>query len=175
MKKYNNKKYLLLFTIVIIILGCKNSNSLTKSPDVNNKDIVYPLETTIYGQQISGCEGDFSGISDVFKEHGIRISPRNKEGRAFYDFGPVDQDSITVAFHWMDNGWVSGLKAFELFNWQTKKWEIIISWEGNDKKEHTETYKVQLKSEYVGINKQVRIGLYASKYAVIHLDNISVK
>lgn len=166
-----NQTYFFLYSILILLAGCRINNFSTINIDNNP----HPLGISIYGQQINGCEGDFSSYSDVFIEHGIRISPGNKDGLVYYDFGPVNRDSVYITFQWTDNGWVSGLKTLEIFNWQSKTWEIIASWKGNDKKTYINTYGIKIKHEYLGFSKQIRIGLFASKFAIIHLDNILVQ
>jgi hypothetical protein len=167
----NQKMYLFLCSLIILLWGCINRKIATNTYD----NSIHPLGTSVYGQQISGSNGDYSSFSSVYQGHGIRISPGNKAGRVYYDFGSIIHDSVTVTFQWIDNGWFSSLKTIEIFNWKTKMWERIVSWKGNDKIEHTNTYKIKIQQENLGLNKQIRIGIFASKYAVIHLDNITVK
>ena len=134
-----------------------------------------PLGTTLYGQQAIGCEGDLDCWSDVFTAHGIRISPGGCDGRAYYDYGPVTQESVTVTFEWVDNAWFSDTKALDVMNWDTGKWEQIASWSGNDGKDHISSYNVPINNARIGPSGQVRVALFGASSSVIHLNTITVK
>ena len=134
----------------------------------------YPVGTMLYGQEARGAEGDFSCYSDVFTEHGVRISPWGGSGRAYYDFGPVNQNTVSITFTWVDNAWVSDLKALDIFNWSSNTWERIISWSGNDGRSHTDTYQTNVSSARKGPDNQVRVALFGAPSSVIHLNTITV-
>jgi hypothetical protein len=43
--------------------------------------------------------------SDVFQVHGTRINPGGGSSRVYYDFGQVNQGSVTVSFQLLDDVW----------------------------------------------------------------------
>lgn len=136
---------------------------------------MFPLGTVLAGKEAIGYEGDFSCYSDVYTDHGVRISPWGGEGRAYYDFGPAAQGSVSVTFEWVDNAWFSDIKALEVYNWTAKSWERIASWNGNDGKVHTSTYSINVDSARKGPLGQIRIALYGGPSSVIHLNTITVR
>lgn len=135
---------------------------------------VYPLGFTLTGHQVRGCEGDFSCWSDVYTENGVRISPGFGSGRAYFDYGPVTEGSVTVTFQWVDNAWWSDWKAVEVYNWTTKAWEQVAKWEGCDGQEHISTYSVPVDFNRIGASKQVRIAIWGGSSSVIQLNSITV-
>lgn len=132
------------------------------------------LGTTLYGNQARGALGDFSCYSDVYTEHGVRISPWGGAGRAWFDYGPVTAVSVTVTFQWVDNAWFDDEKAVEVYNWTAGSWERIAMWRGNDGQEHTSSYSISLGPARIGPQQQVRIALYGAPSSVIHLSTLNV-
>ena len=135
---------------------------------------MYRLNTIVYGQYNQGYSGDFDCWSDVYTKHGIRISPNNNEGIAWYDFGPVEKDAINVTIQWVDNAWFSTSKKLQIYNWVNKQWKTIKKWSGSDGEEHFDTFKIALNPEYIDSSKRIRIGLYSSGFAIIHLNSIKI-
>lgn len=135
---------------------------------------LYPPGTTLTGRQARGYTGDFDCWSDIYTEHGVRISPWFGDGRAYYDYGPVNQGSVAVSFQWVDNAWWSDVKAVEVYNWKTDSWDRIASWSGNDGLEHSDSYGFSVTSETKGPRGQVRVAIFAASSSVIHLNSITV-
>lgn len=135
---------------------------------------MYHLNTIVYGQYNQGYSGDFDCWSDVYLKHGVRISPNNDEGRAWYDFGPVEKDTITVTIQWVDNAWFSASKKLEMYDWEKMKWKTIKKWSDNDGEEHFDTFKIKLNSEFLDASKKIRVGLFSSGFAIIHLNSIKL-
>jgi hypothetical protein len=137
--------------------------------DVQN---LYPLGATLTGHQARGFTGDFSCYSDIYNVNGVRISPGSGEGRAYFDYGPVNQASASVTFQWVDNAWWSDTKAVEVFNWKTNLWDRISSWTSNDGLEHISTYGIPIDTDRKGPLGQIRVAIYAGPGAVIHLNSL---
>jgi hypothetical protein len=158
---------------IFIMFGLGNCSSIEQTRLVCKQ--TYNLNTEIPGKKINGFYGDFSFYSDVFKENGVRISPFISPGRAFFDFGPINVESVIVSFQWDDNGWFSAKKSLEIFDWKNNNWITIYTWNGNDKKIHEDSIPIYILPNYIGTDKRIRIGLRASGNAVIHLNYIIVK
>jgi len=148
-------------------------NILVPGPCADVWDL-YPLGTTLIGHQARGYTGDFSCWSDVYTQDGVRISPGGGDGRAYFDYGPVSGGSVSVTFQWVDNAWWSDIKAIEVYNWKTKVWERIATWDGNDGIEHFSTYGIPVNSDRTGPRGQVRVAIFAGSGSVIHLNSITV-
>ena len=135
---------------------------------------IYPIGTTVNGNQAQGYEGNFSCWSDVYTEHGVRVSPGGGAGRVYFDYGPVENGSVDVTFQWVDNAWWSDLKALEVYNWSAGNWEQVATWEGCDGQEHVDTYSIPVNAARIGPSEQVRISLWGGASSVIHLSTITV-
>lgn len=135
---------------------------------------MYSLGTTVYGQESQGYNGDFSCYSDVYTEHGVRISPWYGDGRVYFDYGPVSGGSVSVTFQWVDNAWWSDWKQLQVFNWTTQLWETIAQWSGNDGLEHFNSHAIDINADRIGPAGQIRVGIWAGSSAVIHLNSLSV-
>jgi hypothetical protein len=134
---------------------------------------MYRVNTIVYGQYAQGYSGDIDCWSDVYSKHGVRISPNNVEGRIWYDFGPIEKDTIKITFQWVDNAWLNASKKLQIYNWQKNKWHTMELWNGNNGEEHFTEKVIIFKKEY---NKDgcVRVALYSSSFAIIHLNSIKI-
>lgn len=132
------------------------------------------LGTSIDGNQAHGAQGDYSCTSDIYP-NGVRISPSFLEGIVYYDWNCSSVNTITIEIKWVDNAWFNGKKAIRIFNWVTQTWEETNSWDGNDGKEHIDKFNISLKNEHKDGSNRVRVGIWASGSAVIHLAKIQVK
>jgi len=121
-----------------------------------------------------GCEAYSFCISDIFPENGVRISPWSGEGGAYFDFGPVTSGSLGVSFTWVDNAWWSDWKTVEIYNWVSKTWERISSWDSADGLQHTSPYSISISPERKGPQNQVRVAIWVASGSVIQLNTISV-
>ncbi len=183
--RYNLLTFLVVFITLVAFAPLSDATNKTKSLPKQNiaKHSACKNETPSYhpmgafatGQQNQGAEGDFSCYSDVFTQNGVRISPGGGPGRAYYDFGPVTKNSITVTYEWNDNAWIDDKKSLDVYNWKTKKWEAIKSWGGKDGKNHIDTYEIELNSVHKGPNKQIRVSLFGAPMSCIHLNKIKVE
>jgi len=134
----------------------------------------YKLDEIIFGQGAQGAEGNYSCYSDIFTTNGIRISPFLNGGRVFFDFGEINKDSVNIILKYSDNAWFNGEKDLEIYNWITNKWQDIYTWFGNDGIEHTIEIGIKLNDDFFYNKKKIRIGIYSSWVAVIHLKSIIV-
>lgn len=177
MTRMHIRSLLCTHLLVLIQFGfaCQGANTRGSAGICQPVPAYFRPGTVVFGNQAQGAEGDFSCTSDVFTEHGVRISPWIYDGRAYYDFGPVEGDTIGITFQWEDNGWISELKALELFDWQTGKWKRVKSWSGNDARPHDSTFRVPVLTEEKGREGQIRVAVFASGNSVIHLNTISIK
>jgi hypothetical protein len=136
--------------------------------------IMFKPNVIIYGQFLTGYSGDFDCWSDVYEKHGIRISPNSYEGRAWFDFGPTEKDTIKVTIQWVDNAWLSFTKKLQIYNWKQNKWITLKTWKGNAGEEYITTVEVLLNLETKDKNKKIRIAIYSSGFAIIHLNSIKI-
>lgn len=186
--KTTNQFRLWLIICFFLIVACASSDIKNKkNPSTETLDsslylngackqvpLMHKFGEMIAGNAAHGSEGNFSCHSDIYREGGVRISPWISNGRAFFDFGPVKQDFISVTIQWVDNGWFNGNKAIEIYNWKKQKWEKLYKWDGNDKKEHFSTFNIVLNKEIIDVNQRIRVGIYSSGIAVVHLKTIKV-
>jgi hypothetical protein len=174
----NNAKFVPMNDIVrngylFLYLTKRGTCNVIDVPPCDSVPQYFALSTVLYGKQANGSEGEISCYSDVFPEHGIRISPWDGSGRAIYNFGPVSHDHVNVSFQWEDNGWWSDLKTLDIWNWNTCAWQQVASWNGNDGTVHNDTYGIDITADRKGPSNQIRISLYGAPNSVIHLNTIT--
>jgi hypothetical protein len=161
--------------LLILYLTPKDYANLQVAGACQQVNSISPLGTTLYGKQARGVSGDFDCYSDVYTQHGVRISPWGGAGRAWFDFGPVKVESVTVKFQWVDNAWFDDEKAVEVYNWTSGSWERTATWRGNDGQEHTSSYSISVGPTRIGPQQQVRVALYGAPNSVIHLNTLTVR
>jgi hypothetical protein len=136
----------------------------------------YRINSIIYGRFANGSDGSISCNSDIYVKNGIRISPDNKQGRVWFNIGLIkpETDSIKLIIAWVDNGWLSARKAIQVFNFKNKSWINIYTWSGNKREEQTTTIKISVQQYLFFDDNCIRIGIFSSSFAVIHLLYILV-
>ena len=133
-----------------------------------------PVGTQVPGKRYAGFEGNFSDFSDIYPQDGIRISPGNIEGRAWFDFGPAVPGKYNASFTWMDNSWFVAPKAVQVWNWKANRWDQTTTIWGVVRNEQRSTYGFNITPELIGPQSQVRVGLWSSAPAVIQLKNMEL-
>jgi hypothetical protein len=136
---------------------------------------IYPLGNALSGIDAKGMEGNCSCQSELFPGKGITVGSGVGDGSAWFEFGPVFQDSVKVIIHWNDNSWRQDQKRLEVFNWRTSAWETIASLLMNDGKNREDRFRLLFRPEIRGPLHQIRIRFSGAKNARAHLESIEVR
>ncbi|MCX6601102.1 MAG: hypothetical protein NT025_06025 [bacterium] len=160
-----------LFAVIVVENSQSVAGEVPQCADSSKRQVVKLTVLDRTGDQFDGCTGDVSAYSDVYREHGIRVSPGNSPGTVWYDFDTRGSSPRTVEFTWTDNAWVDGAKAALMYNWESSSFDTVYTWHGKDGKEHVTNVDID-ESTYIGNDGLFRVGFYGAPMSVIHLRRI---